>query len=147
MSGDTVREEATMEISHKIVLHFPPTATGQPVIYRLSRDYGLVFNILRASITPQEEGLMVLELSGEEADYRRASRYLKKMGIRVQALLQDIRKNDDRCVDCGACVGVCPTKALVLERPSMKVAFDPDECVVCGECVPCCPVGAMELQF
>jgi ferredoxin len=136
-----------MQVSHKIVLHFPPAATDQPVIYRLSRDYGLVFNILRASITPEEEGLMVLELSGEEDDYRRAAEYLKEMGIRLQPLVQDIRKNDDRCTDCGACVGVCPTEALVLERPSMKVLFNPDECVVCGECVPTCPVRAMELTF
>jgi len=136
-----------MAVSHKIVLHFPPAATDQPVIYRLSRDYGLVFNILRASITPEEEGLMVLELSGEEEDYRRATDYLKEMGIRLQPLVQDIRKNDDRCTDCGACVGVCPTDALVLERPTMKVLFNPEECVVCGECVPTCPVRAMELTF
>jgi ferredoxin len=136
-----------MAVSHKIVLHFPPAATDQPVIYRLSRDYGLVFNILRASITPEEEGLMVLELSGEEDDYRRATDYLKEMGIRLQPLVQDIRKNDDRCTDCGACVGVCPTEALVLERPTMKVLFNPEECVVCGECVPTCPVRAMELTF
>jgi ferredoxin len=136
-----------MAVSHKIVLHFPPAATDQPVIYRLSRDYGLVFNILRASITPEEEGLMVLELSGEEEDFRRATDYLKEMGIRLQPLVQDIRKNDDRCTECGACVGVCPTDALVLARPSMKVLFNPDECVVCGECVPTCPVRAMELTF
>ena len=136
-----------MRVAHKVVLHFPAAVTGQPVIYRLSRDYDLVFNILRASIGPQEEGLMVLELSGEEADYRRATDYLAEKGIRLQPLVQDIRKNDDRCVDCGACVGVCPTEALVLERPSMKVIFEPDKCVVCGECVPCCPVAAMELRF
>ena len=114
-----------MSVSHKIVLHFPPSATDQPVIYRLSRDYGLVFNILRASITPEEEGLMVLELSGEEADYRRATDYLTEMGVRLQPLVQDIRKNDEQCTDCGACVGVCPTSALVLQRPEMKVIFDP----------------------
>jgi ferredoxin len=136
-----------MAVSHRIVLHFPPAATDQPVIYRLSRDYGLVFNILRASITPEEEGLMVLELSGEEADYGRATEYLREMGVRLQPLVQDIRKNDERCVDCGACVGACPTNALVLERPSMKVIFSPEECVVCGECVPTCPVRAMELTF
>lgn len=137
----------TTQVSHKIVLHFPPTVTGQPVVYTLSRDYGLAFNILRASINPQEEGLMVIELSGSEQDYRRATGYLKKIGVRLQPLVQDIWKNDERCIDCGACVGVCPTRALVVERPSMKVIFDPDACVVCGECVPCCPVGAMELQF
>ncbi len=136
-----------MAVSHKIVLHFPPATIEQPVIYNLSHDYGLVFNILRASITPEEEGLMVLELTGEEDDYRRAADYLRQMGIRLQPLVQDIRKNDERCVDCGACVGVCPTHALLLERPSMKVIFSPDECVVCGECVPTCPVRAMELTF
>ncbi len=136
-----------MQVSHRIVLHFPPAATDQPVIFRLSRDYGLVFNILRASITPEEEGLMVLELSGEEADYQRATDYLREMGVRIQPLVQDIRKNDEKCTDCGACVGVCPTEALILERPSMRVIFDPEECVVCGECVPTCPVGAMELRF
>ena len=147
MIGDREREEPTMEVSHKIVLHFPPAATGQPVVYRLSRDYDLVFNILRASIGSEDEGLMVLELSGEEENYRRAAQYLQDRGIKLQPLVQDIRKNDDKCIDCGACVGICPTKALVLERPSMKVVFDPDECVACGECVSTCIVGAMELHF
>ena len=90
---------------------------------------------------------MVLELSGEEADYQQGTDYLRDQGFELQPLVQDIRKNDDLCVDCGACVGVCPTEALVLERPSMRVTFDPDQCVVCGECVPCCPVRAMELRF
>ncbi|UCC67010.1 MAG: 4Fe-4S dicluster domain-containing protein [Armatimonadota bacterium] len=136
-----------MKVAHRIVLHFPPAATDQPIIYRLSKDYDLVFNILKASVSPQEEGLMVLDLSGEEADYQRGAEYLRKHGVQLQPLVQDIRKNDDRCVDCGACVGVCPTEALTLERPSMRVLFDPDQCVVCGECVPCCPVEAMELRF
>lgn len=136
-----------MKVSHKIVLRFPPVATGQPITYRLARDYDLVFNILRAAVGMEEEGLMVLELSGEEENYRRGIEYLAGHGIRIQPLVEDITKNDDRCVDCGACVGVCPTQALSLDRPSMKVLFDSDRCVVCGECIPCCPVRAMELHF
>ncbi len=128
-------------------MHFPPEASEQPVVYRLSRDYDLVFNILRASIGMGDEGLMVLELTGEEDNYRRAADYLRERGIRLQPLVQDIRKNDETCIDCGACVGVCPTEALTLERPSMKVNFDPDQCVACGECVPTCLVAAMELYF
>jgi len=136
-----------MNVSHKIVLHFPPVSTGQPITYRLARDYDLIFNILRAAVGMEEEGLMVLELSGEEENYRRGIDYLAGHGVRIQPLVEDITKNDDRCVDCGACVGVCPTEALTLERPSMKVQFDPERCVVCGECIPCCPVRAMELNF
>jgi ferredoxin len=140
-------EEIAMTVSHKVVLHFPPAVVEQPVIYHLARDYQLAFNILKASISPQEEGLMVIELSGEESDYQRGGEYLARQGIRVQPLLQDIQKNDERCVDCGVCVGICPSQALLLERPSMKVVFRAEDCVACGECVPTCPVRAMELHF
>ena len=136
-----------MQVTHRIVLHFPPVVTGQPITYHLAKDYDLVFNILKASIGPEEQGLMVLELSGEEKDYRRATKFLKEKGVRVQPLLQDIRLVQDKCVDCGACVGVCPTSALVLERPAMHVVLDAGQCVVCGECVKACPVSAIELQF
>jgi ferredoxin len=136
-----------MKVSHKIVLHFPPAVVDQPIVYHLARDYELAFNILKAYIGPQEEGLMVLELSGEDSSYREATEFLARQGIRLQPLLQDIRRNDERCVHCGACVGVCPSEALTLERPSMEVIFRADECVACGECVPTCPVRAMELHF
>jgi len=136
-----------MKVAHKVVLHFPPVVVEQPVVFTLATEYNLAFNILRAYINPQEEGIIVLQLSGEEEDFDRARQFLANNGIRLQPLLQDIRKNDDRCVECGACVGVCPSQALVLERPSMKVIFDPERCVVCGECVPACPVRAMELHF
>ena len=136
-----------MKVTHRIVLHFPPVLTGQPIIYRLTRDYNLVFSIMRASIGLEDEGLMVLELSGEEGDYAKATQYLQSRGVRLQPLVQDIRKSDEKCVDCGACVGVCPTEALTLERPAMTVELDPDQCVACGECVAACPVRAIELQF
>ncbi len=136
-----------MKVSHKVVLHFPPVKVEQPVVYHLARDYELAFNILKAQISPQEDGLMVIELTGEDSDFQRASDYLAKQGIRVQPLQQDIRRNDERCVHCGACVGVCPSEALVLERPSMQVIFRAEDCVACGECVPTCPVRAMELHF
>lgn len=136
-----------MKVSHRVVLHFPPVVVEQPVVYHLARDYELAFNILKAQISPQEDGLMVIELSGEDSDFQRASDYLAKQGIRVQPLQQDIRRNDERCVHCGACVGVCPSEALVLERPSMQVIFRAEDCVACGECVPTCPVRAMELHF
>jgi ferredoxin len=136
-----------MKVSHKVVLHFPPEVTDQPIIYLLARDFDVTFSILRATINPQEEGLMVLELSGEEANYRRAIEYLTSHRIQIQPLQKDITRNNDKCVECGACVSVCPTTALTLERPSMKVIFDADNCVACGECVPTCPVKAMELHF
>jgi len=136
-----------MEVTHRVVLHFPPPISGKPIVYHLVRDYNLVFNILKASIGLEDQGLMVMELSGEEADYQRATEFLVKRGVRLQPLFQDITKNDESCVDCGACVGVCPSEALKFERPAMKVMLDPDSCVACAECVTACPVRAMKLTF
>jgi len=62
-------EVIAMAVSKRIVLHFPPRLTDRPVVSRLVRDFNLDFNILKASITPDEEGLLVLELSGEQTDY------------------------------------------------------------------------------
>ncbi|MCQ2560277.1 MAG: 4Fe-4S binding protein, partial [Clostridia bacterium] len=55
--------------------------------------------------------------------------------------------NDDKCIMCGACTGICPTGALYLRRPKMEVCFDPDKCIVCKLCVRTCPLKAMELSF
>lgn len=136
-----------MPTTHRVVLHFPPSLSGKPIVYRLAKDYNLVFNILKASIGLEDQGLMVMELSGEEADYQRATEFLTRQGVRLQPIFQDISKDDERCVDCGACVGVCPSEALRLVRPEMKVVLDPESCVACGECVTACPVRAMKLTF
>lgn len=136
-----------MNVSRRLVMHFPPPMIERPVLCHLSRDYDLVFNILKASITPGEQGLLILELTGEQGDQARAEQYLTSLGVRLQPLIQDITRDEDRCVHCGACTGVCPSQALLMERPSMMVAFSPDHCVACGECVRVCPVRAMQLRF
>ena len=51
-----------IDMTKKIVLRFPQNLVDQPIICRLVKDFDLEFNILRASVTPEEEGLLVLEL-------------------------------------------------------------------------------------
>jgi ABC-type methionine transport system ATPase subunit len=77
-----------------IVLHFPRRLVEQPVVYHLVKDYNLEFNILKASITadPEEEGLMVLELKGEQDEYDRGVNFLLKSGVKIQALSQEVHR-------------------------------------------------------
>lgn len=136
-----------MAISKRVVLHFPSRSVDQPIIYRLVRDYNLVLNILKASVTPKEEGIMVLELSGARADYDKGIRYLQEAGVKIQSLGQDIMRNDARCTHCGACVVICPTGALALDPKTRMVDFDEDKCTACELCVLPCPPRAMEVYF
>ena len=136
-----------MEISRRIVLHFPPRVTGQPVVYRLAKDFNLSFNILKASVSPGEEGLLVMELTGDQQDYDRGIRYITESGVEIQSLSQDVVRDEGRCTHCGVCVTICPASAFSLEPKTRRVLFDNNKCVVCGLCVKACPPRAMRLYF
>lgn len=135
------------DVSHRVVLGFPHKLVDQPIVYKLVKDYNLVFNILKAYVTPDEEGHLVLELTGSEKDYNNGVKYLKGIGVRVEPLSQDIVWNKDKCTHCGACIVICPTNALVLDPQTSKVNFHEDKCIACLLCIPACPVRAMEVHF
>jgi ferredoxin len=140
-------EVALMTVSKRVVLHFPRRMVDQPIVCRLVREYHLDFNILKASITPDDEGLMVLELKGKQADYDQGIQYLIKRGVRIQSLSQNVIRNEERCTHCGACVAICPAGAFLLDPVTRRVDFYDDKCLACGICLSACPPRAMELHF
>jgi len=133
--------------ARKVVLRFPHRLVDKPIIYRLVKDYDLRFNILKASVTPKEEGLMVLELSGKKKDYDEAVRFLAEAGVELQSLAQDVSRNEDRCTHCGACVTMCPVDAFVVDPVTRRVDFQHTKCIACELCIKPCPVRAMEVRL
>jgi ferredoxin len=133
--------------SQKIVLRFTKKTWDKPIVYQLAKDYDLVFNILKASVFPKQEGVMILELSGTEANYRRGIEYLKDKGVSVEPIEHDIERDDAACIHCGACTAVCPTQALAISRETMEVLFAIELCVGCELCIKACPVRAMKASF
>jgi L-aspartate semialdehyde sulfurtransferase ferredoxin len=136
-----------MKVSKRIVLHFPGRLVEKPIVYKLIKDFDLEFNILKASIIPDEEGLMVLELKGERANFDKGILYLTDAGVRIQSLGQDVLRNEARCTHCGACVTICPTGSFVLDPATRRVSFNAASCIACGLCLKACPPRAMELHF
>jgi len=134
-------------VSKRIVLKFPHRLLDQPIVCNLVKDFNLQFNILKANVTPNEEGFLVMELIGTEADFGKGVDYLKKQGVDVQPLSQDVKRNETRCTNCGACVTICPVAALVVEPETRKVLFHDDKCIACELCINACPVRAMEVHF
>jgi len=134
-------------VSNRVVLHFPRDISNQPIIYRLVKEYDLVFNILQAKIDPDEEGLLILELSGSRENYAEGIKYLQNQGVGFQLLSQDILRNEDRCTHCGACTVMCPTEALSMNRAEMTVEFDSTKCIACMLCMRMCPQRAIEVTL
>ena len=133
--------------SKRIVLHFPKRMVDRPFVYHLIKDYNLEFNILKASITPDSEGLMVLELKGKQEDFDKGINYLVESGIDIQSLSRDVIRNEERCTNCGVCVSVCPSGAFEVDPATRKVKFDNQKCVACSLCIKTCPPHAMEVHF
>lgn len=134
-------------ISKRIVLTFPHKLLDKPIVYKLVKEYDLVFNILQASVGPSREGLLVIELSGNKENYDKGVKYLADLGVRIEPLKADVTRDEKRCTHCGACITICPSGALAQERPSMKVTFTPEKCIACGLCVKACPPRAMKVSF
>jgi ferredoxin len=131
----------------RVVLTFPPNLIDQPIAYHLIKDYDLMVNILRGTITPREQGRLVVELSGKRGDVDKGMAYLTGLGIEVQPLAQDIKWHEKKCTHCTACIPICPPSALALDREKMLVSFDKDKCIACELCIPVCPYKAVEIQF
>lgn len=132
--------------SKMLLLRFPKDSAQEPVVCNLARNFDLTFNILNATIFPRKEGQMVLQLFGTPQNFEAGVRYLKEKGLTVQNAAEEIRRNEERCTHCGSCTAVCPTGALSIQRPEMRVVYDFETCSVCKLCVSVCPPHAMELS-
>jgi len=126
-----------------LILRFPKTEVRKPIVCYLVKDYDLIFNILNATILPRKEGVMVLELSGTRKNFKEGIKFLKSQGVQVQNASQEVKRDANKCTQCGACTAVCPTGALHIVRPEMAVEFDETKCSVCELCIPVCPTRAM----
>ncbi len=132
--------------SKLLYLRFPRTEVQKPVVCHLATDYNLIFNIMHATIFPRKEGVMVLELSGDRKDFNQGIKYLKDQGVQVENAGREIKRDNNKCTHCGACTAVCPTEALMIQRPEMAVEFNQDKCTACEMCTTACPTRAMGVR-
>lgn len=132
----------------KIVLIFPPELTEKPLTYHLVKDFDLALNILKAKITPGEEGKLVIELSNEsEANIEAGINFLETHGVVIEPVSKEIVLNEADCINCGSCTAVCQPGALTINSPDWKLEFDKEKCIVCEMCVKTCPMQIIKVSF
>lgn len=132
-----------METSRNVLLVFPQEIMYKPLIYRLVREFDLVFNLLEAKILPKREGRIIVELRGTAEGLSSGISFLEEEGVEVSDIADQIERDEEKCVHCGACTAVCRVGALEIDRESMEVLFHADKCVACGLCETACPMRAL----
>ncbi len=63
-------------------LNYPPFLLRRPIINQIILDFEVSVNIIQAQIT-HEEGWVEIEMTGEEQEIRRASKWLREVGVDV----------------------------------------------------------------
>lgn len=130
-------------ITKKVLLYFPKCETEKPIVYRLVKDYNLMINIFRAKVTPEEEGFLLLDITGSEEDYQKCIDFLKTFDVEINETLKGVHWDAEKCTQCSNCIPHCPTNALYIsDRPRMSITFDSDKCIECLSCIRNCPFNA-----
>ena len=134
-------------LTKRLVLTFPEKIVTKPITYRLVKDYDLAFNILRAEITADIEGKILIEIQGSKEHLAEGIAYLQSEGISIQDASRDIILDKENCVNCGICASLCITQAMEMDKTSFELIFDKNKCILCGFCENSCPVGAIRLRI
>ena len=130
----------------RLVLTFPPEKSGQPITYHLVKDFDLEINIIKAMISPNEEGKLVIDLCGKSEDIDAGLKFLKNENILVEPVSKEIIINESECINCGCCVAVCRPRALNI-GPDGVLVFNKEKCILCDLCVKACPMRIIEAAF
>ena len=131
----------------RVTLTFPRRYVQMPVTYRLAKDFNVAANIIRAQVAPNQIGKLVVELSGDIDALDAAIEWMRTQEINVSFASREISIDEDLCVHCGLCTGVCPTEALTLDPETAMLVFTRSRCIVCEQCVPTCPTSAIATSF
>jgi ferredoxin len=132
----------------KFLFWFPKSETEKPIVYHLVKNYNLIINIFRAKVTPEEEGYLVLDVTGKEEDIQRGLDYMKTFNVSINEGSRGLRWDSNRCTHCGNCITHCPTEALhIPDRNTMKVVFKEELCIECLSCIENCVFNACTSIF
>ena len=127
----------------KLLVNFSKGRKNAPIIAQAVKDTGVFINVERAVIDTSE-GEALIEVPNEQCKLVRDS--LTGLGATVRLLEHGISLDLSECVDCGACIALCPREVFSFDK-EWKLVITEDKCILCGKCVPACPHQALSLPL
>lgn len=125
----------------KLLVNFSRKKGRKPIIAQVVRDTGILINVERAVID-SSEGEVLIDVPDEACRIVRDK--MADLGATVRILEHGVNLNGSECVDCGACISVCPREVFSLDA-DYKLQLAEERCVLCGKCIEACPHLALSL--
>lgn len=114
----------------------------EPVIARVVKETGVLINVEKANIDSMA-GEVLIDVPDSDADLVRQR--LAEMGVAVRVMENAIALDEAECVDCGACISVCPQEVFSFDE-DWCLRVSGERCVLCGKCILACPHSALSQQ-
>ena len=135
-------------VTKKLMLFFPKCECEKPIIYHLVKDHNLIVNVFRAKVTPEEEGYLVLDVTGTEKDIQQGMAFVKTFNVDINYTGKGVTRDEDGCTHCGHCITHCPTGALhIADTATREVIYNEEKCIECLACIRVCPFGECASVF
>ncbi|MDD4483983.1 MAG: 4Fe-4S binding protein [Methanoregula sp.] len=125
----------------RLLVNFSKKKGTAPIIAQAVKDTGVLINVERAVID-SSEGEALIEVPDDQCKLIRST--MTRLGATVRQLEHGIGVDMSECVDCGACISVCPREVFSFDA-DYKLVVAEDKCVLCGKCIPACPHKALSL--
>jgi NAD-dependent dihydropyrimidine dehydrogenase PreA subunit len=126
----------------RVTLRFSEEIVDEPITSQVILEENLPLNILSAHID-QQGGEILVEVPSTQVE--KLVKAFQERGVEVE-VRELIEKDGEKCIDCGACISLCPMDALGFGE-DFSVELDQEKCIgiTCGLCVDTCPVYAIKL--
>jgi NAD-dependent dihydropyrimidine dehydrogenase PreA subunit len=125
----------------KLLVNFSRGKGRKPIIAQVVRDTGVLINVERAVID-SSEGEALIDVPDESC--RLVRDRMADLGASVRILEHGVSLNESECIDCGACISICPREVFSFDR-EFRLQLVEERCILCGKCVEACPHHALTL--
>jgi ferredoxin len=127
----------------KLLVNFSRGKGRKPIIAQVVRDTGVLINVERAVID-SSEGEALIDVPDESC--RLVRDRMADLGATVRILEHGISLDESECVDCGACISICPREVFSFGT-DFRLSLAEERCILCGKCVEACPHHALNLPL
>lgn len=87
---------------------------SKPIIAQVVKETGVLINVDRARSDAHEGEEALVDVPDESCIL--VSERMRSLGAEVRILEEGIRHDEEECVDCGACISICPKESSPLMK-------------------------------